>query len=64
MIAELLTPLILASAPAIVEVDTTAKYDHSTQVVEARLDGKAIGYTYSGTQTYDYNGRPHDSDND
>ncbi len=64
MIIELLTPLVLATAPTIVEVDPTAKYDHNTQVVEARLDTKSIGYTMSGTQTFDRNGRPWDADND
>jgi len=64
MIVELLTPLILASAPAIVEVDTTSRYDHSQQIVEARLDSKTLGITYSGTQTFDWNGRPYDADSD
>ena len=49
MIVELLTPLILASAPAIVEVDTTSRYDHSQQTVEARLDPKTLGVTMNGT---------------
>jgi hypothetical protein len=64
MIVELLTPLILASAPAIVEVDTATKYDHSQQIVEARLDPKTLSFTTSGTQTYMPNGRPFDADND
>ena len=64
MIVELLTPLIIASAPAIVEVDTTSRYDHSQQTVEARLDVKTLGLTSSGTQTFDWNGRPHDADSD
>ena len=64
MIVELLTPLILASAPAIVEVDTTSRYDHSQQIVEARLDPKTLGVTMNGTQTYDTGGRPFDADAD
>ena len=65
MLTELLTPLILASAPAIVEVDTSAKYNHSKQVVEARLDKNAIGYgTVMGTQTFDALGKPFDADSD
>ena len=64
MIVELLTPIILASAPAIVEVDTTSRYDHSQQIVEARLDSRALGVTIMGTQTFDGNGRPMDADAD
>lgn len=64
MITELLTPLVLAAAPTIVEVDTSARYDHSKQVVEAQLDGKAIGLTMMGTQTYGADGRPFDNDAD
>ena len=64
MIAELLTPLILSTAPAIGEVDTTSKYNHEKQVIEARLDDKAVGFTGMGTQTYMADGRPFDADND
>jgi hypothetical protein len=61
MITELLTPLILASAPAIVEVDNTAKYDHATQITVA---GVVRTTTYGATQTFDPNGRPRDNDSD
>lgn len=67
MIAELLTPLVLAAAPAIVEVDKTAKYDHEKQVVVAGLGGGCgLGgcSTRNGTQTYDANGIPRDNDSD
>lgn len=64
MITELLTPLVLASAPAIIEIDSTAKYSHEKQIVEARLDGRSAGFTASGTQTFMANGRPYDADND
>lgn len=61
MITELLTPLILASAPVILEVDTTAKYDHEKQIVTAGIYNPG---TYGATQTFDPNGRPRDNDSD
>lgn len=64
MITELLSPLILAAAPTIVEVDTTAKYDHEKQVVASRIESKPLGVTYNGTQTYDRTGSPWDADHD
>lgn len=68
MITELLTPLVLAATPAIVEIDKTAKYDHEKQVVVAGLGGGCgLGGcrgTVAGTQTYGGDGRPVDNDSD
>jgi putative ATP-grasp target RiPP len=68
MLIELLTPLMLASAPATVP-QTTAdlKYDHALQRSVGNNKGLQLAWstmTASGTQTYGVNGRPFDSDND
>ena len=71
MLIELITPLILATAPAVVVVPEV-KYDHLLQVskqvgVKAGQPIELAQYrppTYNGTQTYSYNGKPMDSDND
>ena len=71
MLIELITPLILATAPTVVTVPEV-KYDHVLQV-SRQMDfktGKSVEVaqyrqpTYGGTQTYDANGRPRDNDND
>ena len=71
MLIELITPLILATAPTVVTVPEV-KYDHVLQVsrqVEVK-SGQRVDLaqyrppTTNGTQTYDYNGKPRDSDND
>ncbi len=71
MLIELITPLILATAPTVVTVPEV-KYDHVLQVsrqveVKAGQPVQVAQYrqpTYGGTQTYDANGRPRDNDND
>ena len=60
MIIELLTPLMIATAPMRIDVDMP-KYDHQVQK-NTVVAWQQI--TFNGTQTYDYNGRPHDADND
>jgi putative ATP-grasp target RiPP len=70
MLIELITPLILATAPTTITVPEV-KYDHVLQVsrqVEVKT-GRPVEVaqrptTWNGTQTYDYNGKPRDSDND
>ena len=71
MLIEMITPLILATAPAVVTVPEV-KYDHLLQVSK-RVDvktGRPVEVaqyrpvTFNGTQTFDYQGKPRDSDND
>ena len=64
MIIELLTPLLISTAPMIVTVASADKYSHETQVVARAKDEDTLQYTASGTQTFDYRGKPSDSDND
>ena len=71
MLIELITPLILATAPTVVTVPEV-KYDHVLQVsrqveVKSGQPVQVAQYkqpTFNGTQTYDYQGKPRDSDND
>lgn len=63
MIAELITPLMLATAPMTITVEPLS-YSHSKQSV-AVLSAKPGEWSTNGaTRTYDSNGRPLDSDND
>ena len=65
MLIELITPMILATAPVTLDVVPTT-YDHVTQQAVAP-DGQLIGTntsTFNGTQTFDFQGRPSDSDGD
>lgn len=69
MIIELITPLILATAPAAITIDDQLKYNHQTQQTEQvyKTGDKVTQYrqlTYNGTQTYNANGKPFDADND
>lgn len=66
MIAELITPLMLATAPMAITATEPLKYNHETQQVQAESYQVAQyrPMTINGTQTFDYNGRPWDSDND
>ena len=64
MLIELITPIMLASAPMTIVVPE-GNYDHGSQVSTYKSKaGMKLAATYSGTQTYSYNGRPYDSDND
>lgn len=61
MLIELITPLMLATAPIAIDVPKS-DYDHSAQVsVQKNLK---LAITYSGTQTFGANGQPRDADND
>lgn len=66
MIAELITPLMLATAPMAITVTEPWKYSHETQQVQTQ--GVQVAQfrptTYNTTRTFDFNGRPSDSDND
>jgi hypothetical protein len=66
MIIELITPLILATAPMTIQAVEPFKYDHTTQTAVA-AEGAVVAQrfpTYNGTQTFDYQGKPRDADND
>ncbi len=66
MIIELITPLVLASAPMTIQAVEPFKYDHTTQTAVAG-EGVVVAQrwpTYNGTQTFDWQGKPSDSDND
>jgi hypothetical protein len=66
MIIELITPLVLATAPMTIQAVESFKYDHTTQTAVAS-EGVVVAKrfpTFNGTQTFDYRGRPSDSDND
>lgn len=57
MIIELITPLVLATAPQVADVNNN-NYNHQAQV----FTGAKEQIAYSSTRTFDYNGRPNDSD--
>ncbi|MFZ4553663.1 MAG: hypothetical protein ACOYNQ_03825 [Burkholderiales bacterium] len=62
MIVELLTPLMIATAPVMVDVKH-AVYSHEAQQTVALLDGgDKDKIAYSSTRTYDWNGNPNDAD--
>jgi len=67
MLVELITPLMLATAPTTV-VMPEVEYNHKTQQSEvvAQWTGVPTPYTKTpnGTRTYSGNGAPVDSDND
>jgi hypothetical protein len=64
MLIELVTPLILATAPTTVIVQDTDKYSHQTQMIAKANINDELSYTGGGTRTYDYTGKPWDNDND
>lgn len=61
MIAEIITPLMLATVPLKIDVDQS-KYSHAEQKQIQVAQVKQI--TWNGTQTYNFQGRPSDSDHD
>jgi hypothetical protein len=66
MLIELITPLVLATAPMTIQAVEPFKYDHTTQTAVAG-EGFTVAQrmiTFNGTQTFDAGGRPFDSDND
>lgn len=63
MIVELLTPLVLATAPVRIDLPEIA-YNHEAQVSISLAKADVTSYTAFGTQTFDGTGRPMDADND
>lgn len=70
MIAELITPLMIATAPIAITTESL-QYSHETQSVVQPATQLAQGWgqpirqpTWNGTRTYAPNGQPSDSDND
>jgi len=66
MIIELITPLMLATAPMTITAVEPLKYNHEQQAVEAPAFTVAQyrQTTFGGTRTFDATGRPFDNDND
>jgi len=64
MLIELITPLILATAPTAVIAAEPVQYNHGTQMVAMNSAKDVMSYTMGGTRTYDFRGTPNDSDND
>ncbi len=64
MIAELITPLMIASTPMTIPVEPL-KYSHETQQIQSQEYQVAQRMiTFNGTQTFGSDGRPRDADND
>ena len=64
-LAALITPMLIASEPMAITIDEIqTKYSHDQQTVVSLNDATIPYGTYGGTQTFDFQGRPHDSDND
>lgn len=64
MIVELITPLMLATAPMAISATEPLKYSHEKQAIEAPYIVAQRNTTWNGTRTYDFGGKPNDSDND
>ena len=66
MLIELLTPLLLATTPATITLSENVTYSHEaqSQVGDNGPISQIRTFTYGGTQTFDYRGKPNDSDND
>jgi len=66
MIVELITPLMIATAPMSIQQLEPLKYSHEKQQVELK-DYQVAQYrpaTMNGTRTFDFQGRPNDNDMD
>jgi len=59
MLIELITPLLIATAPMTIDIPK-GSYDHASQTSTY----KKLAFTMNGTQTYNYQGRPSDNDHD
>lgn len=64
MLIELITPLMIATAPTVVIVPDVQKYSHETQVVARANTKDELTLTINGTRTYGGNGQPMDNDAD
>jgi hypothetical protein len=64
MIVELITPLMLATAPMTISAVEPLKYSHEQQAVEAPYTVAQRNTTWNGTRTFDFQGKPNDADND
>ena len=64
MLVELITPLMIATAPTVVVIQDIEKYSHETQIVARANLKEELSATYGGTRTFDISGRPWDNDND
>jgi hypothetical protein len=65
MIVELITPLMIATAPITLQQVEPLKYSHEQQQVQ--VQGTQLAQRLStpgGTRTFDFNGRPSDNDSD
>lgn len=62
MMIELLTPLLLATAPVRIDVPEGV-YNHATQARETQ-EGTNPQFTMNGTRTFSPTGRPMDADSD
>jgi hypothetical protein len=64
MIIELITPLLIATAPTAIISDQHVVYSHQTQTVVSQDGTSPVSYTSSATRTFDWQGKPNDADND
>lgn len=65
MIIQLITPLMIATTPMQIQDVEPLKYNHTTQTAtQGEFTTAQRMTTWNGTQTFDYRGRPSDSDND
>lgn len=68
MLVELLTPFVLATAPVTLDVPPQcAVYSHEAQSTIGQGEepiGQYSTRTRNGTRTFDWQGRPNDSDDD
>jgi hypothetical protein len=60
MLIELITPIMLATAPMAIDVPK-GTYDHKAQVSTHNFK---LALTMNGTQTFDFQGHPRDADSD
>ena len=66
MLIELLTPLLLATTPPTITLSENVTYSHAaqSQMGENGPISQMRTTTFGGTQTFDFKGKPNDSDND
>ena len=63
MLIEIITPLVLATSPGTSTTDSATEYLHESQQLAFR-EGveKQEEVMYQSTRTFDYSGKPSDSD--